>query len=113
MVKPISAEPRMAASSGLAPSSTWRKMFSSMTIASSMTKPTDTVRAMRETLSRVKLKRYIAASVPSSDRGIAIAGISVACQFPRDSEVVSVTPLYVPCSCRARETDKGRDVRKT
>ena len=40
MVKPISPAPLSAASSGVRPASMWRTMFSSMTIASSTTKPT-------------------------------------------------------------------------
>ena len=51
MVKPISPAPLSAASIGRIPSSMWRTMFSSMTMASSTTKPTDSVRAMSERLS--------------------------------------------------------------
>jgi len=53
IVKPISREPTRAASIGRLPSSMWRTMFSSMTMASSTTKPTDRVRAIRERLSRL------------------------------------------------------------
>ena len=45
MVKPISRAPFSAASNGRMPSSMWRTMFSSMTMASSTTKPTDSVSA--------------------------------------------------------------------
>ncbi|MEA2166591.1 MAG: hypothetical protein QOK37_4718 [Thermoanaerobaculia bacterium] len=51
MVKPISFDPFSAASSGFSPISMCRTIFSSMTIASSTTKPTDSVRAMSERLS--------------------------------------------------------------
>ena len=51
MVKAISLEPFSAASNGLMPPSMWRVMFSSMTIASSTTKPTDSVIASSEMLS--------------------------------------------------------------
>ena len=44
MVKPISREPRKAASITRSPLSTWRTMFSSMTMASSTTNPTDSVK---------------------------------------------------------------------
>ena len=53
IVKPISREPLSAASNTPSPLSTCRTMFSSMTIASSTTKPTESVRAMSERLSRV------------------------------------------------------------
>ena len=51
IVKPISPLPFSAASNGVMPSSTWRTMFSSMTMASSTTRPTDRVRARSEMLS--------------------------------------------------------------
>ncbi len=53
MVKPISDEPLSAAGSGFSPSSMWRVMFSSMTIASSTTKPTAMVNAISDRLSRL------------------------------------------------------------
>ena len=53
MVKPISAEPSKAAVCGSLPISWWRTIFSSMTMASSTTKPTARVRAMSERLSRL------------------------------------------------------------
>ena len=53
IVKVISCEPLSAASIGVAPASLWRAMFSSMTIASSTTKPTASVSAISETLSRL------------------------------------------------------------
>ena len=53
MVKPISEEPLSAAWNGFSPSSIWRVIFSSITIASSTTKPTEMVKAMSERLSRL------------------------------------------------------------
>ena len=50
-VKPISPAPLIAAGNGFMPSSTWRWMFSSTTIASSTTKPTAMVSAISERLS--------------------------------------------------------------
>ncbi len=49
-----------------------------MTIASSTTKPTDSVIASREMLSIEKPNRYMNAQAPISDTGSARAGISVA-----------------------------------
>ena len=53
MVKLISREPISAACKGVSPFSTWRTMFSSITIASSTTKPTASVMASSEMLSRL------------------------------------------------------------
>ena len=53
MVKPISRAPTSAASKTGVPFSMWRTMFSSITIASSTTKPTDSVSAISERLSRL------------------------------------------------------------
>ena len=53
IVKPISDAPSSAACSGFFPISMWRTMFSSITMASSTTKPTDSVRAMSESVSRL------------------------------------------------------------
>ncbi len=53
MVKPTSREPTSAAWNGAMPSSTWRMMFSSITMASSTTSPTASVRPSSEMLSRL------------------------------------------------------------
>ena len=53
IVKPISRAPFKAASYTGSPISMWRTMFSSMTIASSTTKPTESVSAMSDRLSRL------------------------------------------------------------
>ena len=53
MVKPISREPWRAASMRDSPASIRRTMFSSMTTASSTTKPTHSVRAISEMMSIV------------------------------------------------------------
>ena len=78
MVKAISFEPFKAASNGFIPASMWRVMFSSMTIASSTTKPTDSVIANSEILSIENPNAYMKAQAPISDTGSASAGISVA-----------------------------------
>ena len=64
MVKPISRAPLSAASNGRMPPSMWRTMFSSMTMASSTTKPTDSVSASSVMLLIEKPNAYIAAQVP-------------------------------------------------
>ena len=53
IVKPISFDPSSAACSGGFPISMWRTMFSSITIASSTTKPTASVSAISDRLSRL------------------------------------------------------------
>ena len=53
MVKPISPEPLSDAISGSSPISMWRTMFSSMTMASSTTKPMLRISAIMERLSRL------------------------------------------------------------
>ena len=53
MVKPISPAPSMAACIGVLPISMWRTMFSSITMASSTTNPTDSVNAISDRLSRL------------------------------------------------------------
>ena len=53
MVKPISPAPLKAAAIGFSPSSMWRVMFSSITMASSTTKPTAMVSAISDRLSRL------------------------------------------------------------
>ena len=53
IVKPTSRAPSIAASSGGFPISRWRTMFSSITIASSTTKPTASVSAINDSVSRL------------------------------------------------------------
>ena len=83
IAKPISRAPRMAASLRGMPSSTWRKMFSSMTIASSTTRPIASTIASSDSVLIVKPKRYISPNVPISDTGIVMIGISVARRLRR------------------------------
>ena len=51
MVKEISREPINEALNGRSPNSIWRTIFSSITMASSTTKPTESVSASSEILS--------------------------------------------------------------
>ena len=91
MVKPISREPFSAASNGRMPPSMWRTMFSSMTMASSTTKPTDSVSASSVMLLMEKPKAYIAAQVPTSDTGTASAGMMVAETLRRNRKITMMT----------------------
>ena len=53
IVKPISRDASNAASMRVSPISMWRTMFSSITMASSTTKPTDSVSAISDRLFRL------------------------------------------------------------
>ncbi|MNQ04813.1 hypothetical protein D3C85_175370 [compost metagenome] len=90
-VKPICFAPLSAASSGVAPSSRWRAMFSSMTMASSTTKPVAMVRAISVRLLIEKPARYITAKVPTSDSGTAMDGMRVALIRRRKRKVTITT----------------------
>ena len=57
-------------------------MFSTMTIASSTTKPVAMVSDISDRLSTEKPNRYMPASVPTSDSGAARLGVSVAGDCP-------------------------------
>ena len=91
MVKPISREPLSAASNGRMPPSMWRTMFSSMTMASSTTKPTDSVSASSVMLLMEKPNAYIAAQVPISETGTASAGMMVAEAERRNRKITRMT----------------------
>jgi hypothetical protein len=78
IVKPISFDPFSAASSGRSPASMWRTMFSSITIASSTTKPIERMSAIIDRLFRLKCSTCMTANVPRIEKGSASAGISVA-----------------------------------
>ena len=95
MVKPTSLEPLSAASSGASPASTWRTMFSSITIASSTTKPIERISAIIERLSSVKLSTCITAKVPKIENGSASAGISVAEPLCRKAKITATTRTSV------------------
>ena len=102
MVKPISFEPTSAACSGSMPSSMWRTMFSSITIASSTTKPTARVSASRDRLSMLWPKKYISPKVMPTEIGSAIEGMSVAERLRRKRKITSTT--RTPASARVNFT---------
>ncbi|MNL66851.1 hypothetical protein D3C87_1913800 [compost metagenome] len=99
MVKPISREPFSEASKALSPSSSmWRTMFSSMTMASSTTSPTERVRPSSEMLSIEKPKPYMAASVAMIEIGTATAGMKVAATRRRKTKMTITTSAMVSSS---------------
>ncbi len=81
-VKAISLAPVTAALRGSSPSSAWRTMFSSTTMASSTTMPVASVSASSERLSRLKPKKYMPAKVPMAATGSTTAGMAVARPSP-------------------------------
>ena len=91
MVKPISLAPLSAASNGRMPFSMWRTMFSSITMASSTTNPTDNVSASSVMLLIENPSAYIAAAVPISDTGTASVGMMVADAERRNRKITSTT----------------------
>src|SRR5689334_6682472 len=113
MVKPISREPFNAASNGRMPPSMWRTMFSSMTMASSTTNPTDSVSANNVMLLMEKSNAYIAAQVPINEIGTASAGMIVAVPDRRNRKITRMTRqkamLSVSCtSYTAARIDSDR-----
>ena len=95
IVKPISFEPRRDATAALSPFSIRRTMFSSWTIASSTTNPTESVRPMRERLSRLNPRTAITANVPKRDVGSAIDGMNVERRFLRNRKITRTTRTIV------------------
>ena len=91
IVKPISRAPVKAACMGGSPISMCRTMFSSITMASSTTKPTESVNAISERLSREYPSKYMMANVPTMDMGSAMLGIAVADKFRRNRKITRIT----------------------
>ncbi len=90
-VKPICLAPLSAACIGFSPASRWRAMFSSITIASSTTKPVAMVSAIRVRLLSENPARYMTPKVPTSDSGTAIDGMIVAAMLRRNTKVTITT----------------------
>src|SRR4029079_7054829 len=95
MVNPISRDPTSEAVSGSSPISTWREMFSSMTIASSTTKPTERMSAIIDRLSRLYPSMYMTANVPMIENGNARLGMTVAHTFRRNTKMTMITRASV------------------
>ena len=91
MVNPISRAPANAACMGGSPISMCRTMFSSITMASSTTKPTESVKAISERLSSEYPSKYMMANVPTMDIGSAMLGIAVADKFRRNRKITRIT----------------------
>src|SRR3954462_9147514 len=98
MVNATSADPSYDALIGSLPISMWRTMFSSITMASSTTKPTASVSAISDRLSSEYPNRYITAKVPISDIGSARLGMFVAEMLRRNTEITMMARNSVSIS---------------
>ncbi len=88
--RPMSAVASRAASNGpICFSSTKRKMFSSTTMASSITMPTMSTRASMVTLFSVKPSAHIIPKVEMTEAGMATAAISVERQLRMNASTTS------------------------
>src|ERR1700693_1486213 len=73
-------------------------MFSSMTMASSTTNPTESVKAISDKLFKLYPSRYIAANVPTIDKGTTTPGITVADRLRRNRKITITTRQTVKTS---------------
>jgi len=97
-VKLISPAPASAASNGFSPFSTRCQITSTMTIASSTTKPTAMVIAMSERLSRLNPSGSMIAVVANRANGITALGIRVARTLRRNRKMTITTRTTVMSS---------------
>ena len=110
MVKPTSPAPTNAASRGDRPASICRTTFSTMTIASSTTKPTAIDSAIRDRLSSENPSMNMAVKVPTIDSGTAMAGIAVAHTRRRNTRIVATTSAIVSSSVNCTSATLARMV---
>ena len=88
-------------------------MFSSMTMASSTTKPTDSVSASSVMLLMEKPNAYIAAQVPISETGTASAGMIVAETERRNRKITRTTSAIAIASVILHVLDRLADRDRT
>src|ERR1700728_2320347 len=85
-------------------------MFSIMTMASSTTKPVEMVSAINVRLFRLKPSAYIAAKVPTSDRGTAILGMMVAANVRKNTKMTMTTSAMQSMSSNSTSLTEARTV---
>src|SRR5437899_12925457 len=89
-------------------------MLSSMTMASSTTKPTDSVSASSVMLLIEKLNMYIAAQVPTSDTGTARAGMTVADTERRNRKITMTTrQIAIASVCCTSATESRIEIERS
>src|SRR5580704_6854097 len=85
-------------------------MFSTTTMASSTTKPTEMVSAISERLSTLKLSKYMQANEPSKASGTVTPGIRVAQKFRKNSKMTSTTSTIVSIKVNSTSSTEARIV---
>src|SRR5271154_4519215 len=85
-------------------------MFSIMTIASSTTKPVDMVSAISVRLLRLNPIAYIAAKVPTRDKGTATLGMIVAANVRRNTKMTATTSATQRISSNSTSATDARTV---
>ena len=89
---------RCAASNGGLPSCRWRSTFSTMTIASSTTRPTESTMASSVSRLMVKPAASIRKTAPMSEIGMATTGMSTERTEPRNRKMTTTTMSSVSAS---------------
>jgi hypothetical protein len=99
MTGPTSSRaPISAAWYGVRPSRMWRSTFSTTTIASSTTRPTDSTIASSVSRFSVKPNACIKKTPPISETGIATTGTSAERKDPRNRKITTITIRIVSVS---------------
>ena len=99
MTGPTSSRaPLSAASNGARPLAMWRSTFSTMTIASSTTRPTHKTMASKVRRFTVKPKACMRKMAPRMDSGMATTGTSTARTEPRKRNMTTTTMSSVSAS---------------
>ena len=107
--KAISLVPSMAAKNGgLCNSSICRKMFSSTTMASSMTIPTASVRASRVMLLSEKSYHFMIVNVAMMEVGMAMEAISTARQLRMKRNTTMLANKLPSSRCSSRASTEAR-----
>ena len=88
----------------------WRWMFSSITIASSTTKPTEMVSAIKDRLSRLYPANHMSEQVPSSASGTVIDGMTVAQKLRKKTKITITTSAMVSRSVNCTSCTEARIV---
>ncbi len=96
MTGPISSRaPTSAAWNGVRPSRRWRSTFSTTTMASSTTRPTDSTMASSVSRLSVKPNDCIKKTLPMRETGMARIGTSTDRKEPRKKKMTSTTMINV------------------
>ena len=95
MVNATSRAPRMAAANAFMPFSMCRAMFSSITMASSTTKPTARVNPSIDTLFKLPSIQYSRDKAPINDTGMEMPGMRVADRRRKNKKMTNITKAIV------------------